>query len=72
MAKDLVRTKKYVTKFYTMRSRLQAVDLKLQTCKSTEAMMRAMKGVTAVRSPSPARCARRAQPLTCPAAPRRR
>ena len=30
MAKDLVRTRQYVTKFYQMRSQLQAVSLKLE------------------------------------------
>eukprot|EP00743_Colponemidia_sp_Colp-15_P003292 GILK01003554.1.p1 GENE.GILK01003554.1~~GILK01003554.1.p1 ORF type:complete len:228 (+),score=47.47 GILK01003554.1:66-686(+) len=46
MAKDLVRTRRFVTKFYEMRSQLQAVSLRLQTIKSTEAMTGAMKGVT--------------------------
>mmetsp|Transcript_4305 Transcript_4305/g.13937 ORF Transcript_4305/g.13937 Transcript_4305/m.13937 type:complete len:230 (-) Transcript_4305:562-1251(-) len=46
MAKDLVRTRRYISKFYQMRSQLQAVGLKLQTAKSTEAMTAAMKGVT--------------------------
>lgn len=30
MAKDLVRTRQHVTKFYTMRSQLQAVSLRLE------------------------------------------
>lgn len=30
MAKDLVRTRKYISKFHQMRSQLQAVKLKLQ------------------------------------------
>ena len=46
MAKDLVRTKQYIEKFYTMRSQLQAVNLRLQTMKTSEQMTRAMKGVT--------------------------
>merc|ERR1719158_1736873 len=46
MAKDLVRTKGYITKFYNMRSQLQAVNLRLQTMKTTEQMGRAMGGVT--------------------------
>lgn len=46
MAKDLVRTKKYVTKFYRMKAQMQAVSLRLQTLKSTAEMTTAMKGVT--------------------------
>jgi charged multivesicular body protein 2A len=30
MAKDLVRTRQHITKFYTMRSQLQAVSLRLE------------------------------------------
>merc|ERR1719516_843876 len=43
MAKDLVRTRKYVKKFMLMRANIQAVSLKIQTQKS---MAQAMKGVT--------------------------
>lgn len=32
MAKDLVRSRAYITKFYTMRSQLQAVSLRLEVC----------------------------------------
>jgi charged multivesicular body protein 2A len=32
MAKDLVRTRNYVNKFYKLRSTLQAVSLRLQVC----------------------------------------
>ncbi len=46
MAKDLVRTRKYVSKFNIMNSQLSAVGLKLQTAKSMDAMSGAMKGVT--------------------------
>eukprot|EP00741_Cyanophora_paradoxa_P010148 tig00020510_g9823.t1 len=46
MAKDLVRTRAHVNKFYNMRAQLQAVGLRLQTLKSTAAMAGAMKGVT--------------------------
>ena len=46
MAKDLVRTRTYITKFIELRSHLNAVALKLQTVKSQEAMARAMKSVT--------------------------
>mmetsp|Transcript_9965 Transcript_9965/g.20857 ORF Transcript_9965/g.20857 Transcript_9965/m.20857 type:complete len:226 (-) Transcript_9965:473-1150(-) len=43
MAKDLVRTRQYVTKFIEMRSHLQGCALKLQTVKSHHAMADAMK-----------------------------
>jgi len=46
MAKDLVRTRNNVTKFYKMRTELQAVSLRIQTIKSHQAMAEAMKGVT--------------------------
>ena len=46
MAKDLVRTRKYMSKFYEMRSHLQGVQLRMQTIKSTEAMARSMAGAT--------------------------
>lgn len=48
MAKDLVRTKRYVKKFMLMRANIQAVSLKLTTLKSQNAMANAMKGVTKV------------------------
>lgn len=46
LAKDLVRTRRYIKKFMIMRANIQAVSLKLQTLKSTDAMAQAMKGVT--------------------------
>lgn len=46
MVKDLVRTKKSVTKFIELKTHLNAVGLKIQTVKSTQAMTDAMKGVT--------------------------
>lgn len=46
MAKDLVQIRNHVTKFYTMRSQLQAVSLKLETAKSTEAMTSALAGTS--------------------------
>eukprot|EP01118_Nematostelium_gracile_P002900 TRINITY_DN1333_c0_g1_i1.p1 TRINITY_DN1333_c0_g1~~TRINITY_DN1333_c0_g1_i1.p1 ORF type:complete len:218 (-),score=77.37 TRINITY_DN1333_c0_g1_i1:42-695(-) len=46
MAKDLVRTRNNVTKFYKMRTELQAVSLRIQTLKSNQAMAEAMRGVT--------------------------
>lgn len=42
MAKDLVRTRQYITKFIEMRSHLQGCALKLQTVKSHQAMAEAM------------------------------
>eukprot|EP00922_Rhytidocystis_sp_ex-Travisia-forbesii_P031784 GHVS01047126.1.p1 GENE.GHVS01047126.1~~GHVS01047126.1.p1 ORF type:complete len:232 (+),score=49.55 GHVS01047126.1:83-778(+) len=48
MAKDLVRVRRHKQKFYEMRSQLQAVNLRLQTVKSTQAMSDSMKGVSKV------------------------
>lgn len=45
-AKDLVRTRRYIKKFIMMKANIQAVSLKVQTLKSTNAMAQAMKGVT--------------------------
>merc|ERR1712226_453956 len=44
MAKDLVRTRNYIQKFYKLRSTLQAVSLRLQTMQSNQAMADAMAG----------------------------
>jgi len=46
MAKDLVRTRKYVQKFYNTKTQLQAIGLRIQTLRSNQAMADAMKGVT--------------------------
>lgn len=46
MAKDLVRTRKYIKKFRIMKANIQGVSLKVQTLKSQNAMANAMKGVT--------------------------
>ncbi|KAM4651293.1 charged multivesicular body protein 2a-like [Discoglossus pictus] len=46
MAKDLVRTRRYIKKFILMRANIQAVSLKIQTLKSNDSMAEAMKGVT--------------------------
>jgi charged multivesicular body protein 2A len=46
MAKDLVRTRRYVKKFMLMKANIQAVSLKIQTLRSQNAMAQAMKGVT--------------------------
>ncbi|KAI6092528.1 Snf7-domain-containing protein [Hypoxylon rubiginosum] len=45
-AKDLVRTRRYVEKFYGMRSQLQKISLRLQTHRTNEQMMQSMKGAT--------------------------
>lgn len=47
MAKDLVRTRRYVQKFYNMKTQLQAVSLRIQTLRSNQQMADAMKGATA-------------------------
>ncbi|KAL5529379.1 hypothetical protein ACEPAG_5364 [Sanghuangporus baumii] len=46
MAKDLVRTRRYVQKFYQMRTQLQAVSLRIQTLRSNQQMAEAMRGAT--------------------------
>merc|ERR1719187_2028894 len=46
MAKDLVRTRRYVKKFMLMKANIQAVSLKIQTLKSQNSMAMAMKDVT--------------------------
>lgn len=46
MAKDLVRTRRYVRKFMIMKANIQAVSLKIQTLKSQSSMAQAMRGVT--------------------------
>lgn len=45
-AKDLVRTRRYIQKFYQMKTQLQAVSLRIQTVRSNEAMATSMKGAT--------------------------
>lgn len=52
MAKDLVRTRRYISKFYGMKTQLQAVSLRIQTLRSNQQMAEAMKGATKVRSAS--------------------
>ncbi|KAH9324135.1 hypothetical protein KI387_004313, partial [Taxus chinensis] len=46
MARDLIRTRHQITKFYALKSQLQGVSLRIQTLKSTHTMGEAMKGVT--------------------------
>ncbi|KAK5631946.1 hypothetical protein RRF57_007660 [Xylaria bambusicola] len=50
-AKDLVRTRRlrdyrYIEKFYGLKSNLQKISLRLQTHRTNEQMMQAMKGAT--------------------------
>jgi charged multivesicular body protein 2A len=46
MAKDLVRTKQHISKFYMMRSQLQGLSLKMQTMKTSHEMAMAMGKMT--------------------------
>jgi len=46
MAKDLVRTRQYISKFYVMRSNLQSLSLKMQTIKTQHEMGLAMGKMT--------------------------
>lgn len=48
LARDLVRTRTNIQKFYRLRSQLQAVSLRLQTLQSVASMNEAMKGATRV------------------------
>lgn len=48
MAKDLVRTRRYIQKFYQMKTQLQAVSLRIQTVGTNQQMMQSMKGATQV------------------------
>eukprot|EP01069_Polyplicarium_translucidae_P004309 Polyplicarium_translucidae@DN2550_c0_g1_i2.p2 len=50
MAKDLARTRRQKQKFYELRSQLQAVNLRLQTVKSTQSMVSSLKGIENVMS----------------------
>ncbi|XP_047322512.1 vacuolar protein sorting-associated protein 2 homolog 1-like [Impatiens glandulifera] len=50
MAKDLIRTRHQIEKFYKLKSQLQGVSLRIQTLKSTQTMGEAMKGVTKAMS----------------------
>lgn len=52
MAKDLVRTRRYISKFYSMKTQLQAVSLRIQGMRSNQQMAEAMKGATKVRRSS--------------------
>ena len=50
MAKDLIRTRHSVTKFYSLKSQLQGVSLRMQTLKSTQSMADAMRHAPAGRA----------------------
>ncbi|KAI9317916.1 Snf7-domain-containing protein [Dichotomocladium elegans] len=50
MAKDLVRTRRYIQKFYSMKTQLQGVALRIQTLRSNQQMAEAMKGATKAMS----------------------
>jgi charged multivesicular body protein 2A len=46
MALDLVRTRRYIQKFYQTRTQVQAISLQIQTFSSNQQMSDSMKGVT--------------------------
>ena len=50
MAKDLVRTRRHIQKFYEMKSHLQGVGMRMQSIKSTEAMARSLASSAQVMS----------------------
>lgn len=50
MAKDLIRIRRNVQKFYQMKTQLQAVSLHMQTLSSSHQMAEAMKGVSKAMS----------------------
>lgn len=45
-AKDLVRTKSYITKFDNMKAQLQAISLRIQAVRSSDQMTRSMRDAT--------------------------
>ena len=49
MAKDLVRTRRHIHKFYQMKTQLQGISLRIQTVRSNDQMVQAMRGATKVR-----------------------
>ncbi|KDN45973.1 Snf7-domain-containing protein [Tilletiaria anomala UBC 951] len=46
MARDLVRTRRHIQKFYQMRTQLQAISLRIQALRSNQQMAEAMRGAT--------------------------
>ncbi|EGV63456.1 ESCRT-III subunit protein did4 [Yamadazyma tenuis] len=49
-AKDLVRTKGYITKFNSMKAQLQAISLRIQSVRSNQQMATSMRDATRVLS----------------------
>eukprot|EP00871_Galdieria_phlegrea_P003360 jgi/Galph1/4024/GphlegSOOS_G2697.1 len=45
LARDLVRTRSQISKFYSMRTQMQSVSMQLTAMRSNEVMAQAMKGV---------------------------
>lgn len=45
---NLAVRKRYIQKFYAMRTQLQAISLRIQTVRSNEQMMASMKGATSL------------------------
>lgn len=50
MARDLVRTRRNIHKFYQMSTQLQAVGLRMQTLRSSQQISEAMRGASKVCS----------------------
>lgn len=46
MAKDLVRTRNYIHKFYVMKTQLQAISLRIQTVRGNQQMVQSMQGAS--------------------------
>lgn len=46
MAKDLVRTRNYIQKFYGMKTQLQAISLRIQTVRGNQQMTQSMQGAS--------------------------
>jgi len=48
MAKDIVRTRNYIQKFYSMKTQLQAISLRIQTVRGNQQMTQSMQGASKV------------------------
>jgi charged multivesicular body protein 2A len=46
MAKDLVRLRRHIQKFYEMKSQISGIDMRLKTMSSTQTMAEVIRGVT--------------------------
>ena len=46
MARDLVRTRNYIHKFYVMKTQLQAISLRIQTVRGNQQMVQSMQGAS--------------------------